>query len=241
MNLSETTLPAFTALPASTHMLSRRPVSVPYITAWSGETRRTEAIVPNRMGTGITFLDGETVQDRDERGALWASRGLAPGRGEPLFGHVHSQRQRRCMRRRLCQVCGGPADHTNDGTLWLLDTAGVEGPFPLDVERTMQPPVCRRCALTAPSLCPALRRSHALVRVRKHTIVGVYGHQYRYCRTARQVVSDGEEYVYYGAPALRWTLAGQLFIHMTGISRVPDEEIDRWREREASGQRGAGL
>ncbi|MFI9718554.1 hypothetical protein ACIHFE_02710 [Streptomyces sp. NPDC052396] len=175
------------------------------------------------------------MQDRDERGALWTTRGLARGKGTPLFGYVHSQRQRRCMHRRLCQVCGGPADHTADGTLWLLDTADVEQPFPQSVEGTVQPPVCRRCAIEAPRLCPALRRGHALVRVRHHAIAGVYGYLYRRCRSTGQAVADREEYVYYDDSArLRWVLAGQLFVHLAGISHVPEDEIARWREQAAA-------
>ncbi|RLV08462.1 hypothetical protein CTZ27_06575 [Streptomyces griseocarneus] len=220
-----------TTPPTGPHAPDRKPLSVPYITAWSGETRRKTAIVPNRTRTGITFADGENVQDRDGHGVLWTSRGLAPGKGVPMFGYVHPQRQRRCMRRRLCQVCGGPADQTADGTLWLLDTAGIEEPFPQAVERTVQPPVCRRCAVETPPLCPALRRGHAVVRVRRHAIVGVYGHLYRRCRSTGQVVSDRQEYVDYGDPTLRWVLAGQLFAHISGISLVSEDETTHWREQ----------
>ncbi|MCC3770898.1 hypothetical protein [Streptomyces sp. UNOC14_S4] len=234
MTISDTMSSART-MSTGPHAPVRRPLTVPYITAWSGETRRTAAIIRNRAGTGITFLGGENVQDRDERGVLWTNRGLAPGKGTPQFGYVHSQRQRRCMRRWLCQVCGGPADHSVDGTLWLLDTAGVEGSFPQAVERTVQPPVCRRCAVEAPPLCPALRRSHALVRVRDHAVAGVYGHFYELCRSTGQVDSDREEYVYYGDPAQWWVLAGQLFAHLSGISRVPEDETARWREQGAPG------
>ncbi|MCC3771184.1 hypothetical protein [Streptomyces sp. UNOC14_S4] len=235
MSIPDTMLPAHAMPPTGLQMPSRVHLTAPYITAWSGETRRKVAIVPHRAGAGITFVGGENVQDRDERGVLWTNRGLAPGKGTPQFGYVHSQRQRRCMRRWLCQVCGGPADRTVDGTLWLLDTAGVEESFPQAVERTVQPPVCRRCAIEAPPLCPALRRSHALVRVRDHAVAGVYGHFYELCRSTGQVTSDREEYVYYGDPAQRWVLAGQLFAHLSGISRVPEDEVARWRERRTAG------
>src|SRR3989442_68826 len=93
-------------------------VTVPYVATWS-EERDLPFEVVNRDGRGIAYAD-EISADRDIHGVLWHRTYSRPRRGRPEFGNVHSLRQRRAMRRLLCQVCGGPADRTQDGVLWLL-------------------------------------------------------------------------------------------------------------------------
>ena len=68
---------------------------------------------------GIAFAD-ETAADRDSDGILWTRITSQPGCGRPQFAVIHSLRQRRAMRRLLCQVCGQPADRNPEGVLWLL-------------------------------------------------------------------------------------------------------------------------
>jgi hypothetical protein len=101
-----------------------RPLLVPYVTSWTTETDMPFEVV-YRRGGGIACAD-EIVADRDELGILWTRTYSRQRDGRPEFGKVHSLRQRRAMRRLLCQVCGEPADQSDDGVLWLLpDYRGV--------------------------------------------------------------------------------------------------------------------
>ena len=135
---------------------------VPYIATWS-EERELSARIIERPHGGIGFTD-EVAADRDRDGILWTRMSAQPGCGRPLFAVVHSLRQRRAMLRLLCQVCGQPADHNSQGVLWLLPNRanGREG-WPND-NWFAEPPVCRKCALVATQLCPALRKDYVLVR-----------------------------------------------------------------------------
>lgn len=149
---------------------------VPYIAAWEAETADASLIVLNPRG-GIAYAE-ETPYDRDDFGALWARRALRRGKGKPLLGEVHPQRQRRTMGGLSCQVCTGRPDETEDGILWLLDIG--KGARPLQkVERTTQPPICTPCAAVTIDRCPAARRGYFLVRAKAPTIDGVYGAVYR--------------------------------------------------------------
>jgi hypothetical protein len=89
----------------------------PYVTTWSEEIDEPAQLV-ERPGRGIAYLD-EMVSDRDSPSVLWYRIMLRPGHGEPMFANVHRLRQRRCMRRLLCNGCARPADKTDDGVLWL--------------------------------------------------------------------------------------------------------------------------
>ncbi|MFD8969198.1 hypothetical protein ACFV0C_30130 [Streptomyces sp. NPDC059568] len=61
---------------------------------------------------------------------------------------VHFLRQRRAMRKLLCQVCGGQSDRTDDGTLWVV---GEDADYP-ELHKpgyvTTHPPLCVPCAIT---------------------------------------------------------------------------------------------
>lgn len=78
------------------------------------------------------------------------------------YGKVHSLRQRLCMTGLRCQVCGGPADRTADGVLWLLDAPA--GDLRPGAEHTAHPPVCRPCAHRAVRSCAHLRARYVAVR-----------------------------------------------------------------------------
>jgi hypothetical protein len=136
----------------------------PYITSWSTEQDPPHTLVEHR-GLGIAYLD-ETVIDRDDKGVLWYRTPSRPRQGRPEFGRVHPLRQRRAMRRLLCQVCGGPADHTSDGVLWLLKDHREDWPGWPENMAVTEPPVCAPCVRVASRLCPALRKGAVTVRVR---------------------------------------------------------------------------
>ncbi|WP_372407423.1 hypothetical protein [Streptomyces luteireticuli] len=201
---------------------------VPYITAWSGEPSLPAHLVL-APGGGIA-LRWENDDDRDGFGVLWAGCAAGPERGTPEYGRVHPRRQRECMVGLLCQVCGRPADMSERGWLWLLDTTGLDEPFPAEGSRTTNPPVCRDCAAKAALRCPVLRRGHVLVRVRRPMVMGVHGQVYRAsglgCATDRCVVPVGEkEFVSYWDGRWAWTLAGQVYAHLHGITPVPAAEL----------------
>ena len=179
---------------------------VPFITTWSGEQSPLSQVV-DRRGLGIGFAD-ETILDRDEHGVLWRRMPSRPGNGRPLFGKVHPLRQRRAMRKLLCQVCAGPADTTELGTLWLVrDYAGDWPGWPEHMAAT-EPPVCLPCARDSIRICPALRNAYVAMRVGRSTISGVYGIHYRPGPAFPESVED--RILRFGDPAIRWTCAGQL-------------------------------
>jgi hypothetical protein len=194
---------------------------VPYITAWSEEQALPTTIVevPNR---GIVYVD-EAFGDRDQHGVLWPRMPSRPGHGRPEFGRVHSLRQRRAMRQLLCQVCGTPADHNDQGVLWLLlDHHGDWPNWPEHMACT-HPPVCARCARIAARACPALRKAPLAVRVRHCPIVGVLGAEYPPGQplptVARQAI------VAFDNPAIRWTQAEQLIRQLNDCTIVDLDQL----------------
>src|ERR1043165_6650830 len=93
-----------------THILGGESV-VPYVTRWTGEQILHPRVV-ERAPVGIAYTD-ETVTDRDRDGVLWIRITTSIGDGRPLYRQMHPFRQRRAMRKLLCQVCARPADHTD--------------------------------------------------------------------------------------------------------------------------------
>ena len=79
---------------------------VPYVTAWDSEHLTQPLVVPARDGIGFDAIAG--YPHRDSAGVLWQPWALRQGDGKPEYARVHGPRQRRAMRRQLCQVCGGP-------------------------------------------------------------------------------------------------------------------------------------
>lgn len=179
---------------------------VPFITAWSDEESLPTQVI-ERPNFGIGFAD-ETFGDRDERGILWQRRPSRPGRGRPLFGKVHSLRQRKAMRRLLCQVCAGPADRNDLGTLWLVRDFRDDWPQWPERMAAIEPPVCLPCARDSIKLCPALRPGHVAIRVGRPILSGIYGIRYRPGPVFPISVEDS--ILAFEDPAVRWTCAGQL-------------------------------
>jgi len=107
---------------------------VPWVAAWSGE--RDGAWDPNRQ--------------QSWKGILWLNNNR-PGIGTPEFGMTNSYRQRECVRRGRCQVCGEkgatrwviPNDEYRHGPLW-------------EARLVINPPVHIACHEAAKSLCPHL-------------------------------------------------------------------------------------
>ncbi|WP_460397846.1 hypothetical protein [Actinophytocola sediminis] len=157
-------------------------------------------------GRGIGYLD-ETAVDRDSSGVLWCRAPFQPGQGRPLFGRVHPLRQRRAMRRLLCQVCGGPADRGEDGVLWLVRDFREDWPGWPERMAVTEPPVCLACARLSLRVCPALRQGAAAFRARQFPVVGVRG---ELCTGGRVPRSLGDQLVAFTDRAIRWVRASNL-------------------------------
>lgn len=219
MNLSTDALP------------TKRRLVVPYTTSWSSEDSLPMPVI-ERRGYGIAYA-GEIAADRDTQGVLWQRTISRPGEGRPEFGKVHSLRQRRAMRRLLCQVCGEPADRTDEGLLWLLPDYRQDWTTWPEGMGNVEPPICRSCVSVSVRLCPKLRRDGgAVVRVREYPIVGVRGLLYAPGPTEPIVVND--EVIGFDDPLIRWVRAVGLVRQMLGCRLVPLEEL-----MESSGQQFA--
>ncbi|HEX5404927.1 MAG TPA: hypothetical protein VFX16_21775 [Pseudonocardiaceae bacterium] len=198
---------------------------VPYVATWTSEQALTAGII-GRGRQGIGYVD-ETSVDRDRDGVLWIRMSLRPGHGRPLYNQMHPLRQRRAMKRLLCQVCAGPADQTSDGHLWLLTDhrqdwdgwpEGSANPFP---------PVCLACARLSTQLCPPLRRGFVAVRAHSepHGVVGVQFQADYPLSGLRLAEDDGGIPVAYNDPVLPWTLATQLTRTLHGCALVDLDQL----------------
>jgi hypothetical protein len=187
---------------------------VPYVTAWSEEQNLPCEVVA-RGGLGIGYAD-EILTDRDDHGVLWYRVPSRPGSGRPLFGDVHALRQRRAMRRMLCQVCGGPADRTEDGVLWLLRDHREDWVGWPEGMAAVEPPVCRPCVATSVRLCPALRQGAVGVRVRDAPVVGVRGALYAV--RGNNPVAVENTVLGFGDPLTRWMRAVGLVRQLLGCT-----------------------
>lgn len=184
-----------------------RPGNVPYVASWSAEHRSLGPVVTSSRSPGIAYRD-EVPHDRDSHGVLWRRSTLRPGQGRPEYGDIHTARQRRTMRRQLCQICAGPADRTEQGVLWLLGDDRDDWPNWPEQMGATHPPVCLPCAGKSVRLCPYLRRNYVAVRVRSPQIGGVYGALYHPGPHGPQAVDNVT--VPYDDPRLAWVLAAQL-------------------------------
>ncbi len=181
--------------------------NAPYIASWTDEEVPPTAII-ERPGRGIGYAD-ETIHDRDRNGVLWLRALSRPRQGQPLFAKVHPLRQRRAMRRLLCNVCASPAHRSEDGVLWLLKDHRTDWPgWPQHMALT-EPPVCLPCVRRSVRLCPALRREGAVaIRVRHAPISGVYGTLYR-CEGGLAVATE-DTTVSFDDPRVCWMRAAKL-------------------------------
>jgi hypothetical protein len=154
---------------------------------------------------------------------LWNRTTLRPREGSPDFGRVHPLRQRRAMRRLLCQVCAGPADKSDDGVLWLLQDHRADWADWPEAMVVTEPPVCLPCVRTSIRLCPALRKGPAVVRVRHYPIYGVQGVLYKsgvLCPTAAaEVIAPFDD------PAITWIRAAHLVRELHGCTFLPPTEF----------------
>ncbi|AXI79065.1 hypothetical protein [Peterkaempfera bronchialis] len=192
---------------------------MPFVVRWSGERDALMPMVVRKGGRGIGYAD-ERSFDRDGEGVLWTRVPSQPGKGTPEFGKVHTLRQRLCMAELRCQICGGPADRSPSGVLWLIDADPSEL-RPGD-ERTAHPPVCRPCAIRSTTACPHLRPAFTALRVRAFLPYGVTGALYAPARPMPVTVNAGQFRL--GDPHLPWVRATQLLLTLTDFTVIdPDD------------------
>jgi len=189
----------------------------PYITAWSVE-QDLPCVLIERPDHRIGYAN-ELLSDRDRHGVLWRQTALRPHVGRPEFARVHPLRQRRAMELLLCQVCGGPADQTDDGVLWLQRDHRDDWPRRPEGMASVEPPVCLPCVPVAMRLCPALRRGAVTVRVRKCPIVGVRGVLYRESVLFPSAATAGN--FTYHDPAVRRVVASALIRELRDCTVAP--------------------
>lgn len=193
---------------------------VPYVGQWSGE--RTLGTQVRRAMGGICYAD-ETLMDRDVQGVLWARTSTAIGVGRPLFTKLHPLRQRRAMRRLLCQVCARSFDH--DMPLWLIPAHDVDTVGDPEGMSTIYPPVCPACARISVRMCPGLRPGFVTLRARCR-VSGVIGVVFTPAgRFGLAADDDYDGVVTFEDPALRWTLATLLAVTLTEVSLVELEDL----------------
>jgi hypothetical protein len=198
-------------------------IIAPYITSWSTENDPPHQLI-ERPGFGIAYLD-EHLTDRDNHGVLWYRTTSRPRQGRPTFGKVHPLRQRRAMRRLLCQVCAGPADHTDDGVLWLLKDHRDDWPHWPENMAVTEPPICSPCVQVATQLCPALRKGAVTIRVQRCPIAGVRGTLYR--GSGLVPVEAREATITYDDPTKRWIRAASLVRELHDCTIVTLEDACR--------------
>lgn len=204
------------------HPVAQGRMVVPYVTRWSTEQDSPFRIV-GRCGPGIAYAD-EMLADRDIHGVLWHRAYSRPHQGKPEFGNVHPLRQRRAMQRLLCQVCGGPADRTDEGVLWLLPDHREDWVGWPEGMGNVEPPICLPCVRTSLRLCPRLRCGAAAIRVREYPIVGVRG--VLYASGIAAPIAVREAVVGFDDPAIKWVRAVGLVRQMRGCTVVSVDELD---------------
>ncbi|MGW7424152.1 hypothetical protein ACWGJB_29675 [Streptomyces sp. NPDC054813] len=171
---------------------------------------------------GHVAYPDETTADRDSYGVLWIRQIRAPEQGMPLYGKIHSARQRHAVLNLLCQICGQEPDENPDGVLWLLPALpGQPAEDDGNGIITTYPPVCRPCARLALRQCPPLRRGHALLRVRDVQVHGVTGAAFT-LSASRAVFREAVEHAY-GDPALATVVAIQQLLRLTDYRATEDD------------------
>lgn len=144
---------------------------VPWVTRWSGEVNEEPYSLSIISGPKLRVGYKTGVENREESGLLWQKEGINRA-GEPQYSQINTYRQRMCMAKTLCQVCG---KRINDHPIeWLMPRESLD--LSDDGALTFSPPTCAACIPTALSLCPYLKTHEWIVAmVLDYGLWGVYG------------------------------------------------------------------
>lgn len=136
---------------------------VPWVAVWSDE----------RVAPELELRDGKLTPVEPVRWVvrgygMWLLKGPMRQTGVPDFGSTASARQRMCMERLLCQVCGSGL-HKRD-MHWVIPDGGVH-PELWEERLVINAPVCGTCLHLAERVCPHLVRHKpvAVVPARRST------------------------------------------------------------------------
>lgn len=186
---------------------------VPWVARWSGEVIQQPVqigLLPD--GSTRAFYD-DGNEDRDAHGVLWFREGI--GRtGEPQFGEVSIYRQRACMQKRLCQVCGQKIQ--SKVIRWLLHPDQIIRTPRADAVLTMSPPTCDDCIDLSIGECPVMKNKRVVARVLEYEPWGVYGTVARFGEDG-QGQTSGRSYIDYSRTdvSMQQVIAKQLIVKWT--------------------------
>jgi hypothetical protein len=195
------------------------PKTIPWVTRWTGEkiTEVPFGVNPFVGGPGgSVFIDPKFgTENRDENGVLWRPEGINR-KGSPEFSQVNSNRQRACMLKGLCQVCGKKIDERP--IRWLMVPAQLEhlsSDNDKTVDCTQSPPTCSDCIPIAQALCPAIGQAQVIYRVLEYRIWGYSGELAWSDPATMQIRRRNNAAIQIGSPALKNMLAKQLIVEFT--------------------------
>jgi hypothetical protein len=201
-----------------------KPLLTPYVALRSNEIPMFESELTVEISDAGPRLAYKRRRpgDRDHHGNLWTRLEKIPGDSNVIFHSMHSDRQRECMEKMLCQVCAGPADHNHQGWLfidWRRENSPSTWPEHA-ITPTPTPPLCADHARASELLCPYLRQGeYAVLRVRKPHLYGVAGGIYR--RTEEGWISSEHDVLSaYSKPRLPGMLAVRLYRELRGVTVV---------------------
>ncbi|MEO3803281.1 hypothetical protein [Nonomuraea sp. B1E8] len=189
---------------------------VPYITAYA------EELVPYRLtftadqsatdGLRLSYTD--PVPQDWMMGVLWARVGLHR-HGRPEWKLINTIRQRRCMLRLLCQVCGRSAMDDDGRISWVL--ADAPGDASDGAGYTNAPPTCAACVPEALTSCPRLRHGAAVCTVGGAEPYGVIAAMMRRTRGGPIEVAPNTVIPLDAFHRLEYALARQLLVMLDDV------------------------
>jgi hypothetical protein len=183
-----------------------RGVPVPWAALWSAEQEidRENHILIWKQGK-LAYAD-EIPGDR-RLGVLWCRHKIG-SHGEPLFGQLHTARQRLAMIKSLCQVCGGTAVNADGRISWLISADS-------DTSWTMTPPTCEGCQPGALRYCPHLTSKPPVrLTVGLSTPIGVLGDVYQVEGNRFTSVNPRAIVDFHDDDGMRRVLAKQLVVQL---------------------------
>ncbi|MGW3346813.1 hypothetical protein ACWDA3_26170 [Nonomuraea rubra] len=192
---------------------------VPYVTAHEGEQIPYDLTFACYAAAtdGIRLSFHDPVEQDWMFGVLWHRQGLHR-RGRPLWRLVNTPRQRRCMVRHLCQVCGSPAVDEAGRVWWVLPEPPARAGA---VQFTHAPPTCRLHIPVAVEQCPRLRRGGHVYTAAGSTPYGVMGMVYKLRHGRLVQVEEATELPLEAFHRLEYALATQLVVALDDLRPEP--------------------
>ncbi|MDX3101771.1 hypothetical protein [Nonomuraea angiospora] len=157
------------------------------------------------------------VRDLRDRPAL---------RGSERMRKLNTRRQWRCMNKRWCQVCGGPATDPATGLIpWALTKTVFERTGP-DSGRTNAPPTCWGCIPKALTECHQLQKHFAIYTVTGFESAGVLADTYKSGDFGLPTLSRKNVFIAWDAHRYHASaLAVAQMVELHGMRPVPVEAI----------------